>query len=242
MIVVNCEIITMAYPHHFQYFNLDPSAQLDGFLDLIEKIRLVKTYYISEGRNAWHSTWNQTYVPHNSLYSSLDEAKRFAEKNRKPGSVFYINLIPGILIKTQKCDALVIQINSKKPFSQYSLHRVDKKFLLNNSLKYKRLRIFLRRGVPLNIALKTFEADGENWLDNQSLYNNIIIEYGYECDVVWDDFGSDECVNYQSYAQGSQYNLGWTQSKDRSEAASAAKLIVNKANKMRRVVLHKDVS
>ena len=230
------ELIALAYPNHFQFANLDTSVELKDFSEPIEKIRLVKTYDFYEGRNAWHSTWINTYTPQKSLYSSLEEAKQYAEKMRKPGSVFYINLIPSFLIKSKNCNVLVTQINSSKPFSQYSLLRNNNK-LLNNSLKYKRLKAFLRRGIPLNIAVKTFDPDGEHWSVNQSYYNNIIIEYGYQDDVVWDDFGNDECRRYQSYAQGSQYYLGWSKTKDWVDASSSAKLILKKAKKLPKKLL-----
>jgi hypothetical protein len=227
------ELIALAYPNHFQFVNLDKSFELKDFAEPVEKIRLVKTYYLYEGRNAWHSTWVTTYIPQKSLYSSLAEAKQYAEKMRKRGSVFNINLIPSFLIKSKNCNVLVTQINSRKPFSQYTLLK-NNKSSLNNLLIYKRLKAFLRRGIPLNIAVKTFDPDGVHWLANQLFYNNIIIEYGFQNDVVWDDFGGDECKSFQSYAQGSQYYLGWSKFKEWVDASTSAKLTLKKANKLPR--------
>lgn len=225
------ELIALAYPNHFQFASLDKTVELKDFSEPIEKIRLVKTYDLYEGRNAWYSTWIHSYIPQKSLYSSLEEAKQYAENMRKRGSVFYIDLIPSFLIKSKNCNVLVTQIDSRKPFEQYSLLRNNNN-LLNDSLKYKRLKAFLRRGIPLNIAVKTFDPDGEHWSVNQSYYNNIIIEYGYQDDVVWDDFGNDECRKYESYAQGSLCNLGWSKTKDWVDASSSAKLILKKANNL----------
>ena len=223
--------LNMAYSNYLQYSH---QAILDELSEPIEKIRLVKTYYVIEGRNAWHSTWVQKYIHLKSFYANLKDARKFAELNRKPGSVFYINVIPGILIKTEKCNALVTQINSQSPFSKYSLERVEDDKSLTKPLEHPRLKVFLRKGVPLNIALRSFDPRGQNWLSRQSTFNNIIVEYGYEEDLSWDDFGVGDAAKFRSYSQGSYYLLGWKPSKDGVDA-SAIILTVDKAKKLRRV-------
>lgn len=61
----------------------------------VTEIKLIKTYYVYEGRNAWYSTWIHQYYP-DCLHLNLKSAKISAERKRNYGSVFYIQEVPAI--------------------------------------------------------------------------------------------------------------------------------------------------
>lgn len=74
----------------------------------IEERDIACLYYLIEGRNAWHSTWTNWYRD-GCMHTTLDAAKMSAERQRKPGSKFYIREIPALVLKSESSILLLLR-------------------------------------------------------------------------------------------------------------------------------------
>ena len=91
-----------------RYINFDTLEQRKIF-----SAKLIKIYYLSEGRNAWWSTWCTTFEKNGSFHTSLISAKRHAESRRVQGTVFTIEEIPAICLYTTDGLIVIASINSQ---------------------------------------------------------------------------------------------------------------------------------
>jgi hypothetical protein len=65
----------------------DKNLHDEILFDKVIKKGVRKIYYVSSGRNAWWSTWVKQYNS-GCMHTTLDGAKKYAEKMRTNGSVF----------------------------------------------------------------------------------------------------------------------------------------------------------
>lgn len=79
-----------------------------------------RLFYLSEGRNAWHSTWTNTYYP-NRLSPDLEYCKAGAESMRTQGSVFRIDCVPTLILKGVDGYLGICPINEMGPESYRKL-------------------------------------------------------------------------------------------------------------------------
>ena len=87
----------------------------------------VKIYFSIEGRNAWWSTWKQTYTE-GCMQLTLNSSKTILGQKRKQGSVFYIIEMPAIVFQHTLGGCLVVtQINSQSPLKDYLISRAFKR-------------------------------------------------------------------------------------------------------------------
>lgn len=92
--------------------------------------KLIKIYYVSEGRNAWWGSWSSTFEINGSFHTSLISAKRHAEKKRVQGTVFTIEEIPAICFYTTEGLIVIASINSQHiPFISCNKFSSIKEFI-----------------------------------------------------------------------------------------------------------------
>ena len=82
-------------------------------------------YFLSRGRNAWHSTWINNYW-NGCMHAELISAKSAAERQRKQGSVFYIYEQPALLIRNCFGVIAIVEINSERPLARYPSKEMHK--------------------------------------------------------------------------------------------------------------------
>ncbi|MCX6596929.1 MAG: hypothetical protein NTV70_11245 [Acidobacteria bacterium] len=88
--------------------------------EVISDIELVKIYFLTHGRNAWHSTWISRYWK-GCMHVTWEKARDHAEEVRKQGAVFYIKELPALAIAVDDMTSIVIsQINALDVLSGYS--------------------------------------------------------------------------------------------------------------------------
>ncbi len=73
--------------------------------------------FLTEGRNAWHSTWSKTYVRRGHVYPLTTQAKAAAERRRRSGSQFYVGEMAGLRFVFPRADVVAIHINTRGPSS-----------------------------------------------------------------------------------------------------------------------------
>lgn len=76
-------------------------------------------YVVVRGRNAWNSTWVRNYRGPSALIESLTGAKRYAEKSRSQGNVFYIREVPGLALQTEQGPLALVEFHSDNCFAKW---------------------------------------------------------------------------------------------------------------------------
>jgi hypothetical protein len=119
---------------------------------LIERVFETKIYYVTRGRNAWHSTWVTHYFQ-GCMHDNIDSAKQQAESMRGPGSVFRIRHQPALSLWTAKGQVLITQINCEVPLSRWSERNrsQNSEYTLNH--KYCRLEQHLLKPQCVNTVV-----------------------------------------------------------------------------------------
>jgi hypothetical protein len=85
----------------------------------VESIERRLVYFLHRGRNAWHSTWTKHYFP-GCVHVSRWSARSAAEPLRAPGSVFYIDELPVILIGCNAGKVAIVDVDNLNQFSGYT--------------------------------------------------------------------------------------------------------------------------
>lgn len=81
----------------------------------------VLLYVITRGRNAWHSTWVENYSGPTALVADFASAATLAEKRRKQGNVFYIEQVPGLLLKSSIAPIALVEFHSNNCFGKWDV-------------------------------------------------------------------------------------------------------------------------
>lgn len=147
-------------------------ANLKDLLDdKIFSLKLIKTYFLIRGHNAWWGTWSSLYTQDKSIHLTLSGAKQEAERTRIQGRVFTIIEIPTLCFYTKNKLIFVSGINSNEtnPF-QYIF---DKDFdsieefvqLLNRANNVFKYPQFIATSLNDIIYIQDIEANTQyiNW-------------------------------------------------------------------------------
>ncbi len=84
-----------------------------------EKCEPIKLYHLTQGRNAWHNTWRQSYFDKSSFHLELSEAQEAAEPFRVQGSTWTIVELPACSFISQRHSLLITEINTKRPLATF---------------------------------------------------------------------------------------------------------------------------
>lgn len=218
-------------------FNMDSAfrriedLKFDGILDpdvkdpeelRLRGIRAVKIYYCFYGRNAWHSTWVQKYYI-DCMHSNLDSAKRFAERNRVQGSVFYIEELPALLLDGGSYPVLVTQINERCPLREYSAKALREDVSIESEKIEGYRNNYLTFGSPLNGVILSFEYNSRFWKTQQPWKNSVILLYT-ETEFEPVELKTTKLKAWKSSSLGKDYYLSWSPIKSRVSQSSVIRL------------------
>lgn len=144
-------------------------------------------FFVSEGRNAWHSTWVKTYGA-GCMHETFEAASEYAEKRRKSGSVFYIQELPCLIFRTTTRCYLFTEINTDNPLRSFLSSQDD------TVTSMKDVADFFDSSIYILLGRSRFDSV-------LALSAEYIIEM-HEC------FQRD-FLEYVSFSNGSGYRLGW---------------------------------
>lgn len=85
-------------------------------------------FEISDGRNAWRSTWVTRYYPRH-FHLSLEAAKRAVETMRVQGSTWTILELPACIFKGEQHSLILAEVNTNAPLSHHAYDALRKPFL-----------------------------------------------------------------------------------------------------------------
>lgn len=112
-----------------QHEKIDDPLNYEYYSALLKEeifsVKLVKTYFLSRGHNAWWGTWSSRYIKEKSVHLTLSGAEREAEWNRVQGRVFTITEIPTLCFYTKNNLIFVSGINSNEENPFESIFKKD---------------------------------------------------------------------------------------------------------------------
>lgn len=183
------------------------SAQTREAIISIEAIQL---YFVTSGRNAWHKKWIKRYKP-GSMNLTLAAAKNYAESLRTNGSVFYIQVLPAVLITTPNENYIVTQINTDSPLLDYSC--IAQRYTdWNGKQKHpKHLECYVRKGGEIDYALETFQPSSRHWEKKQPNVNSVMIFGPLKTDIKVDNLKIIGSPVFQSKSVGGNCRLAWVE-------------------------------
>lgn len=122
-------------------------------------VRAVAVLFLSNGRNAWHSTWVRRYS-HGSFFRDGRAVERAVDKRKTRGTVFYLKVLPAFLFSYGARHFLVTEINTDEPFRHVDLYAA------RYGLMGRKLADFLDAMIP----------SSSSWKPQQSRENSIIVQ------------------------------------------------------------------
>lgn len=159
-------------------------------------------FFVHDGRNAWHSTWVQKYYP-GCMHSTLDEAKKYCEKKRTNGSVFYITEIPVIIVCFRYGKLIATQLNTNMPFESY--HPQNDTIPGDGTRQEK-------RSMPSTIEEITTSLNTgcSHWKQPQQHNQPVILLWMFDPSAYITPVENRPLIKYKSFSHGKKYLLGWS--------------------------------
>lgn len=173
-------------------------------MEPVESITGGVIYFVSTGRNAWHGTWSQRYSA-DCMYTLLGFAKAYAERKRAPGTVFEIEQLPCLVVRSSVETLLITEINSKNPLSAYSINP-DWESLPHVLSKRD---IGVKYGVPLRVAATTFNTYSSFWKTRPKLNDSVVMLSARDPELSIEKFKRRGLTAIRSKAVGVNYFLDW---------------------------------
>jgi hypothetical protein len=172
----------------------------------IKSIRSCVLYFVTTGRNAWHSTWVSYYGT--QLHLSIDSAKQYAEKARVQGTVFTIKQQPSICLETDDGTLFVTQLWNDVPLSGYSKNALTPTPHGGQKLIEGFQDNYLIPGSLTQGAILSFHPSSRFWRKPPPL-NSILIVATEISNLEIDPIQRGKLKAWSSYSYGSEYLLAW---------------------------------
>lgn len=172
----------------------------------IENIDACSIFYCFRGRNAWHSTWSTRYSE-NCMHPNFNSAQLVAEQGRQRGSVFYIELLPALMLKSRNLKFLITQINENKPLGQYSANAL-REWPDEDVKRADRRDNYLTFGASIRGALGSFAHNSRFWATRQPERDSIIVLYADDGQQ-FEPLSRTKSVKWASKSIGKYYYLNW---------------------------------
>lgn len=122
-------------------------------------LRAVAVLFLSHGRNAWHSTWVRKYHFGN-FFRNGHEVQDAVMRRKTPGTVFYMNVLPGFQVSYGNRKFVITEINTFEPF--------------------RHINLMMARFGPMACNLSSFlnliVPTSSLWKQGQSRTNSIIVQ------------------------------------------------------------------
>lgn len=154
------------------------------------------------------------------MHTTLDAAKKTAEKLRQSGTKFYILELPVLLLAGQDEALLITQINSKITLAHYHPDGASK---YRNFEEPKECNI--DSGSSLYAAYQTFSPHSDYWDVKPPLLDSVVrfVVNRDKSDLEPYDVG--EAHIYTSNSNGPNYYLGWLKKKDNDRSGHIGQIL-----------------
>ncbi len=165
-------------------------------------------YYVTTGRNAWHSTWVQQYS-NGCMHTSLQSAKDYAEKRRTQGTVFTIKEQPALQVRTAKGQLFATQINTSRPLAEYSRDALREQPAHGSKLIKDSRDNYLSKGASALGAALSFDCASRFWRTAPPRKNSVIVVASGDRTLELEPLRRRKLKAWSSFSNGGGYLLGW---------------------------------
>lgn len=205
-----------------ELYQIDPQKELNT--DAISNIAQGVIYYVTTGRNAWHSTWVSRYKK-DCMHTTIESAKSYAENNRSSGTVFYIKKLPCLVFRAKNRTLLVTEINNKNPLSGYSSDATSNMPNAKTNKIKGALDNYIKIGAPLVGAGLSFLHNSRFWRVKPNPKDAVMLLSNPKPNFSVEQDQDNDLSAYSSYSNGSNYYLGWKQIKTETSSSAITNII-----------------
>jgi len=177
-------------------------------------------YFAITGRSAWNLTWITRYKK-GSMHTNLRTCIEHCENNRVQGTKFYIYERPAIVISSISENLFITQINADNPFSDYSTSALSQKPPTGRSLVNNHEDFYIKKDVPLEHLLLSFDPDSRFWKTPPPKENSLLFFYANPSISTTELNASIDLNRYISISNGARNPLGWRKEQSTIQALSA---------------------
>jgi hypothetical protein len=202
----------------------DQNLHDELLFDKVIKKGVRKIYYVSSGRNAWWSTWVKQYNS-GCMHTTLDSAKKYAEKMRTNGSVFYIQEIPALVLEGRFISLIVTQINCQDVLQNYKPKSKD--------LTSGATHCHITANSLLCHAYNSFVYNSAFWDIAPPAKNSVLRLLCHTKLKDFDFYRASSVSSYKSESIGPNYYLQWHPSTFEAKNKSLARIATTRANRKR---------
>ncbi|HDM8054647.1 hypothetical protein [Vibrio harveyi] len=185
---------------YIKQFVKNANPRKDGELDAVKQANI---YYVSEGRNAWHSTYTRRFTTQ-CMHPTLESAQEYCESVRTQGTKFHIDVLPALVFYTSHRTLLVTEINTETP-----LARFDTGAFLSNSKVTESTKKTLKWRTTMSTLCDSFDPHTGSWELSSKHEHSVILLDGTS--IKFEIADSKHGRKYQSYSVGGNQSLGWSQ-------------------------------
>jgi hypothetical protein len=174
----------------------------------IKNIGIYNVLVVDSGRNAWYATWSRKFNKEKAFFLDLDSAKKYAETNRKQGTVFSIVPTPSIYFELHGAYIFLMDIATHEPFSRWKL----KKF------------VFGKKDILLQDFYEEFRLTSLNWNppvpDDENFDISMVVS---DQDIKQNEVKTLNC--FKSESVGTDFYLKWREVEPEYDNSSITKII-----------------
>jgi hypothetical protein len=191
--------------------------------EIVQDLQAVRLFRLYSGRNAWWSVWVEDR--YGWFFSTISEAKTFAEKLRTQGTVFYISELPALAVSSQNFLILLAQLSSR-PFEHYSQQAIVPAHPTRPLIENARDN-YLSVGVPLGHFLLSFDTGGRFWTEKSSGQARKVLMMKHEqpADAVFEQLSENKLPVRRSKPDGVNYPLAWRVQEEQVDPAATLALV-----------------
>lgn len=143
------------------------------------------------------------------MHLSITAAKIYAENRRTNGSVFYIQVLPGVILRTAQESYIVTQINSENPLNDYRCFAVKDEDWLGNPKHPKHLDCYSHKNGSVDYALETFNPFSRHWIKALPKQNSLMVFGPLVTSIEVEPMKETHNKIIKSKSFGTKYRLGW---------------------------------
>jgi hypothetical protein len=174
----------------------------------VKNIGIYNVLVVDSGRNAWYATWSRKFKREKAFFLDLDSAKKYAETNRKQGTVFTIVPTPSLFFELHGIYIFLMDIATREPFSRWKLKKFD----------------FGKKDVFLQDLYEEFRLTSLNWdspvPDDDNFDISMVIT---EENIKQNEVKNLNC--YKSESVGTDFYLKWREVDPEYDNSSITKIV-----------------